>query len=84
MNRVAKAGTSDAVFKSKYGRNPEGVSSEKGKDVIVHVMIPVTGYGIASSGTPSDYAARQAELDILLHEQQEEDASTINKYKVGD
>jgi len=83
LNRVAKAGTSDAVFKSKSGRNPEGVSSEKGKDVIVHVMIPVTGYGMASSGTPSDYTTAQAQFGISLQQQQEEDASTINKYTVG-
>jgi hypothetical protein len=72
------------VFKSKHGRNPEGVSSEKGNDVIVHVMIPVTGYGIASSGTPSDYAARQAELDILLHEIRKENESKTQPYIVGD
>ena len=84
LNRVAKDGTSDAVFKSNQGRNPEGVSSEKGKDVIVHVMIPVTGYGLTSSGTPSDYAARQAELDILLQKQREEDANTLKEHTVQD
>lgn len=83
LNRVAKSGTRDAISKSERGNNPEGVSSEKGNDVIVHVMIPVTGYGLASSGTPNDYTTAQTQFGISLHEQQEEDASTINKYTVG-
>ena len=81
LNRVAKSGTSDAVFKSNQGRNPEGVSSEKGNGCYCSRNDTCYRLWYGQQWNTYDYTTAQAEFAFYYKSNREEDANTI-KYTV--